>query len=327
MNDIIDQNIEEDGSDYSAETNIRLPAGPTPSVTPLPMPLPTDFKSLLELLQATRAEHVAILSSPRSTASLRRQSNANVAAVGRAMHQCQLCPPAPNIDADDLARARLARLAGDETRRTKLAKLGELASLPIGSLPVSISENVSPQLRRVLADPGVQNGIQVTLFGLVSYALKYYENFDAVFPNARIAELQHRLSCGVSADERKAIGEELLRLQSAATEQVMHCASVEVMKSFELTETNLHCLVTVAHECAETLRTQAVEAEKFFFASQGVPHQTTFASRQWDYVAGTLDAIMFPPANASAPLHPLWLKPTNPESTVLTTFFNVQLFS
>jgi len=270
--------------------------------------LPKDYAGLLKLRLfyfgelnsrqfASRAEFIE--------ADRRRKILAAALAKAENPPRLEIIPRIPSTAERHVGRT--------EWRANVIVKLKEaLDSDHYTTAPLKISNSVHPFILEAFrfAEYGLGSLVASLLPRVAKYALAYFEAYPQVFVEDRIEEVKLALSAAGSlkADEFLALQNELLRLESSGAAIISQSLRAKLIQDFAPLKSDLDVVNMVAVVAIQEMKAAAESREKIFFSGNGLPHEVTSVSRQYDTILKPLEAAV---SNLTK-MEPHALQPTRP---------------
>lgn len=336
MKDLINDNgslIAEDESNeaggWNAESATAAPAAsPSAALTEhgklphIPKELPKSWNDRQALRKALGEYLHQNRGARRVSTEDWQTANAAFARVSKALFDMQQGETAPEIDADVLAGMQIARRNSAVDRAGVLAALESLSQKPDGNFPISVAENLSPQMARILADPEVAAAVRVAAKSLAQYAAMYHQNFNAIHPSAHADHLRHRLYGSNDPAERSSISKELVTLDSPSAREAAIVSIARLLESFQPVDAAIRTALGLAKSAAEKLLSGDLELESRYFERAGLPRQETGVTQRWQPTIARITECLCPTAAVPMASQP---RPVDPGSSLLTTVLGVSL--
>jgi hypothetical protein len=289
-----------------------------PQVVPLPAELPRDFAGTTAILQQKYAE----CRDTRLTPAQRRQSCADYDRIGKHHIAMQNCPPAPVIQADEVAAPAIHRRAAAAGRQSKIEALELIAQMSAEEAEPILPASPDKQLEQIIASPDVLAVLKRATPPWASYSARWHKMHSELFPAEAAEELRHKLATAGGTDERSSILQQLAALESSNAPERQRLAAAELLRAFEELEMAVFLALGRAEAAVETFKARDTALEKAFFELAGMERHETAVSRRWENMSRRIQDLRFQPHQPPTPgMPPI----PHPESTPLTGFFNLRL--
>ncbi len=206
------------------------------------------------------------------------------------------------VEHESIAKHRINErqrvMHGYERRARKEARLKDFLATPLNyalHLPAE-GDFSSPPKQRLLGDPTIQTKLYVARALNVEAEIHKLQSFDLCNPQQRKEELEHKLTHCASNEEMRAVKAELVSLSATNSKVGSLAAQARVRGKFEPVHFYVRELVTEAERLLGEWESEARAMEALFFASAGVPAETTAVSRRFAVVRREIQTLSTLPA-------------------------------
>jgi hypothetical protein len=303
----IDLNKELDGGDDGTATATLPPVTPAPQAPPVAdEPLPSDYKSLMELHQ--QLYHAIPREKSKAARAKLTERHAIVKSRLAAM---QNGPPPPVITADHAAVQKRAHLDRPANRAATLEKL-RAAKAAFEADPEYFSKisltplrHVSPVVSYMLTPmcPGVLLAVANLREAIVRYQVELLQNWGPLHPDHRLNEIRAELANCSDPQRNKDLQDEVAILSLPTAALTARNLRVLFQQKWEAVEFAHWRLLAACQIDLESAQADCIESEKLFFESHPLKlaHERTSASQVWESTLRQIEQLLQQPAIAPLP--------------------------